>query len=222
MAHPGRIACGRMTDEFGGSIEMHVSGSDLASWFPYSQLNARRTPVWHEMWRLRSAVSDVLVASNGYQLKQKDVDRALVKLWKKLQPTIVPDVDGLEKVGFRVRTLMMQARNAKMGMWTLPTRYQALKGMFQLARVEGPPIDAPAIADDAVEDGIIEFDELQQLDDSNASESEVELVADSSKLTLGSLSTLLGDIFKPKTRMTGKSPSISSDSFPDIAPAKYK
>ena len=139
-----------------------------------------------------------------------------------MQPTIAPDVDGLEKVGFRVRTLMMQARNAKMGMWTLPARYQALKGMFQLARVESPPIDAPAIADDAVEDGIIEFEGLKQLDDSNASESEVELVADSSELTLGSLSTLLDDIFKPKKRMTVKSPSISSDSFPDIAPTKYK
>ena len=161
------------------------------------------------MWRLRSATTDVLTSSQGFQLKQKDVLQALIKLWKKMHPDKVPDKVGLEKVGYRIRILMMQARNAHMGMWTVPTRYQALTGMFRLARIESPPGDGDVsrsqVAEDADEDGILAFEHLQQLDDSSSSE--VEVTGDSSFLKLGDLANIMDDIFKPMKRVNTKSPS---------------
>ena len=127
----GRVPCGFMNlTEFSESVMAHVpsSGDDLAQWYKYTQRDARRKPQWAELSRLRSAVTDLFTATEGYLLCQKDVERAVTVGWRTKQIEaehrgVQPDPDAVETIAYRIRMIMTQSRNANLGMWQIPVKY---------------------------------------------------------------------------------------------------
>ena len=120
--------------------------------------------------------------------------------------------DLVEKVGFQVRTVMMQAHKVHNEMWSIPARYAPLASVCMHARLDAPlaahaaadavdDADADADADD--DDGVVPFNNLQQLGDSSSSD--VEITRDSSLLSLADLEAVMDGIFKKRKRLSAKS-----------------
>ena len=114
--------------------------------------------------------------------------------------------DIVEVAAYRIRAIMMHGRNLAAGMWKIPTRYQALKGIVAHARLDAPPKQQQQrqqeeqVEDEdedlAPDDGLLPFEALQDMDGESSSEPEV--VYDSSFVSEPDLDELLGNLFKQK------------------------
>ena len=140
MANLGRVRTAPIDlGAFAMSITENVGEeADMKRWFPYSQRNSRRCPRWSELWRLRSALHEFLLASSGFMHCQKDVERSVRTSFAELSKGAADD-DEVEAAAYRIRAMMMHARNIKSGLWKIPKRYMQLDGIIAHARLDSPP-----------------------------------------------------------------------------------
>ena len=145
MAGPGRIVCGPMNTRLvADAITINVGEEKRAKqWFPYSQMDARKRPVWAELWRQRGAAADFFVASNGFLLKQKEMERTVLISMAELK---IPEDQHAEAEGvaMRIRAIMAHLRNAKVHSHSIPSRFQQLHAVLQMVSLENPPRTSPS------------------------------------------------------------------------------
>ena len=169
MAQQGQVPCGKCDhDGFADVLIMHAgTETDISRWWKYNQLKPRRKPEWSEMWRTRAVLRDCLESSRGYQLKQKDVESCVEKALKDRK--VDGSADDIEDCGYRIRAMMMHARNTTNRMWSLPAKYAKLQACVDLARTDPPPSSLAANAVDTDGEGgsddILTMAELQAIDD---------------------------------------------------------
>ena len=129
-ANPGRVRTAPIDIKAFSLVVVDLVGieDDVTGWFPYSQTKSRRVPIWSELWRLRASTHEFLSASAGFMHCQKDVERTfrlshaeVVKSAGKR--AVCMDDDDVEAATYRIRAIMMHARNTHAGMWKFPTRF---------------------------------------------------------------------------------------------------
>ena len=106
-----------------------------ADWFPYTQVDTRKRPVWGELWRQRAAAADFFIASGGHLHKQTDMDAVVLQAMKELG--IPADLfSESEAVAVRIRAIMSHIRNARVHNHVLPSRFQQLKGVLNMVSLD--------------------------------------------------------------------------------------
>ena len=129
---------------------------------------------------------------------QKDVEQAVRKSYGS-----GCNNDGVEAASYRIRAMMMHARNIHAGLWKIPLRCTPLSGIVALARLGQPPKkqqrgvhepdDEPEDEpEDDKADGILSLKALQDIDAVNSASSSddcVEVVHDNSFLDENELDT---------------------------------
>ena len=97
----------------------------------------RRRPVWQEVFRNRALVTDLFNASGGYQLAQKGLEKVVQKRQTQ-EGNFEADEDTIVKFVYRCHVQMAHLKYANLNGWTPPMKFQALRGLIQIARIDIP------------------------------------------------------------------------------------
>ena len=118
-------------------LEDHIHGK-MSLRLPYSTHSMRKRARWPEIWKNRSCLADVLAATGGYQMKPTYAteEMAAAAAASETEGT----ADDIEKCGYRLRTMMCHLRDAKKNSWKPPAKYDAVRGLISIVRVEPPPL----------------------------------------------------------------------------------
>ena len=119
-------------------LEDHIHGK-VSQRLPYSTHSMRKRARWAEIWKNRSCLADVLTATGGYQMKSTYANEEMHAAAAAAE-TEGNSADDIEKCAYRLRTMMCHLRNAKKNSWSPPAKYDAVRGLISIVRVEPPPL----------------------------------------------------------------------------------
>ena len=140
MTKMGRPVCIKMSPGISKQVTLVLDSHlvpPLESVARYRKIQMRRRPVWQEIYRNRAVVTDLLNASGGYQLPQKAFEK-VAETWHLQEGNFEADAEDIVKFVYRCRVQMAHLRYANLNGWTPPTKFQALRGLIQIARIDDP------------------------------------------------------------------------------------
>ena len=157
-----------------------------ADWFPYTQVDTRKRPVWGELWRQRAAAADFFIAPGGHLHKQTDMDAVVLQAMRGLG---IPEelYSESEAVAVRIRAIMSHIRNARVHNHVLPSRFQQLKGMVSLDKLQKvAKTPSPKTKKKEKNDSDLDNEDLfatasEEEDEENESDDEVDTGSDEEK-----------------------------------------
>ena len=134
----GRITCVDLDDGLAASLlsDSLPMAAHCSNLVLYTELNFRRRGKWSELYKNRSFLADVFMATGGYLVRQSSLQRQMTAYVRK--NNIQGEAMDIESLVYRIRAMMSHLRDAKAKAHKIPRRFECLASVLNNVRIEAP------------------------------------------------------------------------------------